>query len=90
MGCGCTKANKKRQIPNPLHILEGYIRKGLKGTKLANHEIEHMSKLRLQLCRDCKKDGSKCLSEKAKCCECGCNMEAKTRVMGESCPIGKW
>jgi hypothetical protein len=87
----CCIRLKKREIPNPLHILEGYLRKGLKGTKLANHEIEHMAKLRLQFCHNCKKeDGSNCLSDKNRCCECGCDMEAKVRVMGSSCPLNKW
>jgi hypothetical protein len=46
---------------------------------------------RVQVCRQCDratrhKDGVRVL----KCLECSCWIKLKTRLAGETCPLGKW
>lgn len=60
------------------------------GTPLANREVELLSYCRMRICRDCKVDGKDCLNPSHKCCKCGCNMPAKTRVLNAKCPLAKW
>lgn len=58
-----------------------------------NPAIEEIAKPRLLICSSCpfiveliKVAGR----EVYKCSKCSCLVEAKTRVMVETCPIGKW
>lgn len=74
-----------------IDIIEGHIRKAVSGTALANGEVEKLAEQRLAICKACKKaDGSNCLSETNRCCNCTCDMEAKARVNNMVCPLGKW
>ena len=86
--CGRNKITK--ELPNPIHIIVGLARKALKGTILANHEIELMSKLRLDICRACVTKGKNTLDEEGWCNACGCDMEAKSRVPAAHCELSKW
>lgn len=73
------------------YIVEGHINKALSGTPLASPEVEALSAVRLLICGACVKDGQPCLNEIKRCCRCGCDMEAKSRVQAKGlCPIGKW
>jgi len=44
------------------------------------------SKRRMSICRECDRL-SKVLN---RCKECGCFMDAKTKISGTRCPLGKW
>lgn len=52
-----------------------------------------MSKLkvfdqRMQICRGCPELKVKLIG--SYCEVCGCNVKAKARLTGQSCPLGKW
>lgn len=76
---------------NPLHVIEGHVNKALSKTALANNDVELLAKERLLICTGCKDgNGNACLNDAERCCRCGCDMQAKTRVLNAKCPIGKW
>lgn len=57
---------------------------------LFNKNIEKVSaeiqKGRMEICREC----PKFLKITTQCIECGCIMEAKTKLPHAYCPLGKW
>lgn len=74
-----------------LHIIEGHVNKAISNTALADSEVEKLAAMRMAACICCKTDQDQpCLIEQKRCCKCGCDMEAKTRVLGAKCPLGKW
>jgi tRNA(Ile2) C34 agmatinyltransferase TiaS len=43
-----------------------------------------VQKTRITICEECG------LTKLRRCPDCGCFMDAKTRIMGARCPQGKW
>ena len=43
-----------------------------------------VQKARIAMCEECG------LTKLRRCPDCGCFMDAKTRIMGARCPKGKW
>jgi hypothetical protein len=73
-----------------LQIIEGHINKARAGTPLSSRAIELISRWRMRHCKACKVNGKPCLKPGNKCCQCNCDMEAKTRAVNAKCPLGKW
>lgn len=87
---------------NPLHIIEGHISLLLKKQNMLPEDIKALGELRLEICKACDNvpvngtegptgpgliNGRYCNKSKG---GCGCDMHAKTLVIGASCPIKRW
>lgn len=84
------KASLKEIWKNRKQIVEG-----ITNTVIKNEFVEHVSKLRMDICNECPdKDtiGSECVvSGSQPCCSlCGCSLAFKTRSLSTSCPAKKW
>lgn len=45
-----------------------------------------LTEIRLKVCSDC----PRLFKPTYTCKECGCFMKIKTKILGASCPLGKW
>lgn len=63
-------------------VLNPYMGYNLYMAKISVEEYEK----RINICKTCEHFDS----YKDKCKLCGCYMTMKTRLSGESCPVGKW
>lgn len=73
----CTGCGFGKGLNKAGNIIKGFAASGLNVNNALSAE-------RMNLCRICKHQ------KRGWCNECGCNLDAKTRVKEEICPIGKW
>lgn len=79
-------------------IIEGHFNKHLDKVGLLPSDTKSLSELRFADCLLCehlphpKKPGENGpgLRDKKYCKDCGCDMEAKTKVIDAKCQIGRW
>jgi hypothetical protein len=79
-------------------IIEGHFNKQLNKVGLLPSDTKALSELRFADCLLCdalphpsnKNINGPGLRDKKYCNACGCDMEAKTKVINATCPIGKW
>ena len=84
------------------HIIEGHVNKFLDKHGLLPEDTKRLAELRFADCLLCDKlphptrptekgpglmNGKYCNKSKG---GCGCDMEAKTKVIAAQCPIGRW
>jgi hypothetical protein len=84
------KASLKEIWKNRKQILEG-----ITNSVIKNELVEHVSKLRMEICDVCDakdKTGVECVVPGSQpCCTmCGCSLGFKTRSLSSSCPAKKW
>jgi len=84
------KLNLKEIWKNRKQIVEG-----ITNSVVRDEFVEHVSKLRMDICNDCpSKDtvGKECmvLGSQPCCMLCGCSLGFKTRSLSSSCPAKKW
>lgn len=68
---------------------------GITNSVVKNEFVEHVSKLRMEICNECPDkdiEGKECvLPGTQPCCSiCGCSLTFKTRALSTSCPAKKW
>lgn len=79
-------------------IIEGHFNKHLDKVGLLSSDTKKLSELRFADCLLCdalphttkKGENGPGLRDKKYCNACGCDMEAKTKVIDAKCPIGRW
>lgn len=79
-------------------IIEGHTKKWLDKAGLLPEDANKLGEIRFAICLLCdtqphpNKPGEKGpgLRDGKYCRDCGCDMEAKTKVTGAKCPIGQW
>jgi len=84
------KTSLKEIWKNRKQIVEG-----ITNSVVKNEFVEHVSKLRMEICNTCDaKDnvGKECVIPGSQpCCTmCGCSLAFKTRSLSTSCPGKKW
>jgi hypothetical protein len=79
-------------------IIEGHFNKAISKVGMLKEDTEKLSNLRMADCLLCdvtpRPDNKNAvgpgLREQKYCKNCGCDMEAKTKVIDAKCPIGRW
>lgn len=93
------KGRVKRQ--NKPDIVFGNIVAGFTGLAFPDEKTEVLAKRRAEICAECPSavesgiytmiaDNRTKKIQGMKCSECGCNLSAKVRSVGDYCPLGKW
>ena len=65
---------------------------GITNSIVRDDFVEHVARLRHDVCDSCELKGKKCaVKGTGPCCnECGCSLAFKTRSLSSSCPLNKW
>lgn len=79
-------------------IIEGHFNKYLDKAGMLPQDTKHLSELRFADCLLCnalphpkdKNQNGPGLRDGKYCNSCGCDMQAKTKVITAKCPIGRW
>jgi hypothetical protein len=88
-------------MSNPIQvgqIIEGHFNKMLDKVGMLPDDTKKLSEIRFADCLLCeftphptdKNTNGPGLRDKKYCNSCGCDMEAKTKVIEAKCPIGRW
>ncbi|MFN5170002.1 MAG: hypothetical protein ACK5DD_10265 [Cyclobacteriaceae bacterium] len=79
-------------------IMEGHFKKTIDKVGLLPEETKKLSEIRFAACTTCDttphptvpSQNGPGLRDNQYCRACGCDMQAKTKVIEAKCPIGRW